>query len=30
MLAVHTKIKIDPEDVLNALALKPRRVDLLL
>lgn len=30
MLAVHKNVKIDPEDVINELALKPRRVELLL
>jgi hypothetical protein len=30
MLAVHKNIKIDTKEVLNELALKPRRVDLLL
>ena len=30
MLAVHRNVKVDPEEVLNELALRPRRVDLLL
>lgn len=30
MLAVHKNVKIDSEKVLNELALKQRRVDLLL
>ncbi|XP_060845934.1 52 kDa repressor of the inhibitor of the protein kinase-like [Rhopalosiphum padi] len=30
MLAIHKNITIDPEEVINELALKPRRVDLLL
>jgi len=30
MLAVHKNIKINPEEILNELALKPRRLGLLL
>lgn len=30
MLAIHKNITIDSEEVINELALKPRRVDLLL
>jgi len=30
MLAFHRNVKVDPEEVLNELALRPRRVDLLL
>jgi len=29
MLAIHKNITIDPEEIINELALKPRRVDLL-